>query len=246
MAGGEGAVTAALVRLVDTLVADYDPVDLTQELVETTVELLPADAAGLHLADGRGELQVLASTSEQTRMLELLQTQAASGPCLQAFRTAEQVFVADLDTTSQNWPEFAEHAVRQGFHGIYALPMRLRSDCIGALNLFTRRADVLGADDLRIAQALADFATIGILHARILADSLAVNEQLNRALNSRIVIEQAKGMLAERGGLDMDIAFQRLRGYARDHNRRLAELAHAVVDRTIKLESIIGEAHPSP
>ncbi|WP_280267503.1 GAF and ANTAR domain-containing protein [Nocardia wallacei] len=244
MAGRETALTAALVRLVDTLVADYDPVDLTQELVDTSVDLLHADAAGLLLADGRGELQVLASTSEEMRLLELLQIQAAAGPCLQAFRTGEQVLVEDLDAVGDRWPQFVEYALRQGFRGVCALPMRLRADRIGALNLFTTRPGTLGADDLHIAQALADVATIGILHARILADSLAVNEQLNRALNSRVVIEQAKGMLAERGNLDMDMAFQRLRKYARDTNHRLAELALAVVERTVELDTIVVAARP--
>ncbi|WP_067994935.1 GAF and ANTAR domain-containing protein [Nocardia pseudobrasiliensis] len=239
MTGREGVLTAALVRLVDTLVADYDPVDLTQELVDTSVELLDADAAGLLLVDGRGELQVLASTSEETHLLELLQIQSSSGPCLQALRTGQPVLVGDLDVAAQQWRQFADQARRLGFRGMCALPMRLRTERIGALNLFTRGTDTLGADDLQLAQALADFATIGILHARILADSLAVNEQLNRALNSRLIIEQAKGMLAERGNLDMDNAFQRLRGYARDTNNRLADLAFALVDRTVDLDTVL-------
>ncbi|WP_216896639.1 GAF and ANTAR domain-containing protein [Nocardia alni] len=244
MAGRETTLTSALVRLVDTLVVEYDPVDLTQDLVETSIELLDADAAGLLLTDGRGELQVLASTSEETRLLELLQVQAAAGPCLQTFRTGEQVRIADLDSVAEQWPAFTDRARQQGYRSMCALPMRLRNDRIGTLNLFSRRVGALDDEQLRIAQALADFATIGILHARVLADSLTVNEELNHALNSRVIIEQAKGMLAERGNLSMDIAFQRLRGFARDNNRRLADLARAVVDRTITVDAIVPDSQP--
>ncbi|MRH89265.1 ANTAR domain-containing protein [Nocardia sp. SYP-A9097] len=239
MAGRDGALTAALVRMVDTLVVDYDPVELTQELVDTSVDLLPADAAGLLLADGHGDLQVFASTSEESRLLELLQVESAAGPCLQAYRTGEQVLVEDLEHGTQRWPAFAERAALEGFRGVCALPLRLRNDRIGALNLFTTRAGVLGLDEVRIGQALADFATIGIVHARILADSLVLNDQLNIALNSRVVIEQAKGMLAERAHLDMDTAFGSLRKYARDTNQRLADVSRALVDHGVTLEAIL-------
>ncbi|MEV6767238.1 GAF and ANTAR domain-containing protein [Nocardia sp. NPDC051030] len=242
MAARDGALTAALMRLVDTLVLEYDPVELTQDLVDASVELLAADAAGLLLADGGGTLQVFASTSEETRLLELLQIQSAAGPCLQAYATGEQVLVSDIDASAQRWPAFAEYAGRQGFRSMCALPMRLHSERIGALNLFTTATGAFSAEDLRIAQALADFATIGILHARLLADSLTVNEQLDTALNTRVIIEQAKGMLAERAGLDMDTAYRKLREYARTNSLRLSELAHAVVDRTVDLNGITGHA----
>lgn len=240
MAARDGALTAAMVRMVDTLVVGYDPVELTQELVDTAIDLLPADAAGLLLADGHGDLQVFASTSEETRLLELLQVESAAGPCLQAYRTGEQVLVEDLERGIQRWPAFAERAALEGIRGVCALPLRLRNERIGALNLFTTRAGALGSDDVRIGQALADFATIGIVHARILADSLMVNDQLSMALNSRVVIEQAKGMLAERAQLDMDVAFGALRKYARDTNQRLADVSRALVDREIELETILG------
>ncbi|WP_405490263.1 GAF and ANTAR domain-containing protein [Nocardia sp. NBC_00511] len=242
MAGRESALTAALVRLVDTLVADYDSVELTQELVDASVELLSADAAGLLLADGRGRLQVFASTSEETRLLEVLQVQSAAGPCLQAYRTGERVLIEDLDTAVEQWPTFVAYARRQGFRGVCAFPLRLRTERIGALNLFTTRPAAFDEENLRVAQALADFATIGIMHARILADTLTVNEQLNTALNSRIVIEQAKGMIAQHAEVDMDSAFRRLRSFARVNNLRLAELAHDVVDRTLDLDTISGRA----
>ncbi len=237
-------MSTALVRLVDTLVADYDPVELTQELVDTSVELLGADEAGLLLADGYGTLQLLASTSEETRLLELLQLQSESGPCLQAYRTGEQVLIADLEVDTGRWPAFADRAHRKGFRGVSALPMRLRSERIGALNLFSTGPRSLSAADLQIAQALADIATSGILHARVLADSLTVNEQLSMALNSRVIIEQAKGMLAEYAGLDMGAAFGRLRSYARDNNQRLADIAQAVVDRRTEINLVLSGRKP--
>ncbi|MCU1642881.1 MAG: hypothetical protein JWN03_3156 [Nocardia sp.] len=239
MAARNSALTTALVRMVDTLVADYDPVESTQELVDTSVELLPIDAAGLLLADGHGELQVFASTSEETRLLELLQVESAAGPCLQAYQTGEQVLVEDLDKGTQRWPAFAERAGLEGFRGVCALPLRLRNERLGALNLFTTRPGVLGSDDVRIGQTLADFATIGIVHARILADSMVVNDQLSIALNSRVVIEQAKGMLAERAQLDMDAAFQLLRKYSRDTNQRMAVVSRSLVEHSRELEMIL-------
>ncbi|WP_282786003.1 MULTISPECIES: GAF and ANTAR domain-containing protein [unclassified Nocardia] len=245
MAQRDRALTTVLVRLVDTLVADYDPLELTQQLVETSVELLAADAAGVMLADADGHLQVFASTSEELRLLELLQIQSAAGPCLQAFHTGTPVHVGDITETT-GWPVFGQRMLAEGFRGVCALPLRLREDRIGALNLFTAEPGVLAEEDLRIGQALADFATIGIVHARVLADSLTVNDQLAQALNSRVIIEQAKGMLAERAGLDMDTAFHALRRYARDTNRRLADLAHAVVDRGVELDAVLSGHIPPP
>ncbi|MBF6132515.1 GAF and ANTAR domain-containing protein [Nocardia otitidiscaviarum] len=240
MADRDRALTATFVRLVDTLVADYDPIELAQQLVEAGVELLRADAAALLLADAHAELQVFASTSEELRLLELLQIQSAAGPCLQAFHTGEPVLVGDLAEVTA-WPVFRRHALARGFRGVCAVPLRLRDDRIGALNLFTIGPAVLTDEDLRVGQALADFATIGILHARILADSLVVNEQLTIALNSRVIIEQAKGMLAERANIDMDTAFHTLRRYARGGNHRLAELAQAVVERGVDLDAVLAQ-----
>ncbi|WP_067701987.1 GAF and ANTAR domain-containing protein [Nocardia jejuensis] len=234
------ALTSALVGLVDTLVAGYDVVELTQQLVETAVDLLPVDAAGLLLVDTTGELRVFASTSEELRLLELLQIQSAAGPCLDAFRSGEQVLVRDITRASQ-WPTFGSRMLSYGFHGVCALPLHLRDERLGALNLFTESASTLAPGDLRIGQALADFATIGILHARMLADSVAVTEQLAAALNSRVVIEQAKGMIAERSGLDMNAAFLALRQYARDGNHRLAAIAAAVVDRSVALDAVLND-----
>lgn len=230
MDGREAPLVQAFVALADTLVDDYDVVEFAQQLVEDCVSLLDADAAGLLLADLRGGLQVLASTSEQTRMLELLQIQSDDGPCMQAYRTGEQVNIEDLHSDGGRWTEFVAHASDQGFGAVIAIPLRLRTERVGALNLFRREVGLMSESDLLVAQGLADVATIGILHQRVLTHGALVNSQLQTALNSRIVIEQAKGVLAERLGLDMEQAFIHLRSTARNNNRHLGDVARAVVE----------------
>ena len=238
MDGRERQLVHAFVTLADTLVDDYDVVEFAQELVEDCVSLLDVESAGLLLADLRGGLQMLASTSEQTRMLELLQIQSDSGPCLQAYRTGQQVLIDDLGADTGPWPEFATRARDDGFGSVIAIPLRLRSERIGALNLFRKAKGRMTDSDLLVAQALADVATIGILHQRVLSRGALVNSQLQTALNSRVLIEQAKGVLAERLGVDMDQAFVQLRHLARSNNRHLSETARAVIDNP-------SEAFPS-
>jgi GAF domain-containing protein len=230
MDGREASLVQAFVGLADTLVDDYDVVEFAQQLVENCVSLLDADAAGLLLADLRGGLQVLASTSEQTRMLELLQIQSDDGPCMQAYRTGQQVNIDDLRSDGGRWTEFVAHASAEGFGAVIAIPLRLRSERVGALNLFRRAVGVMSDSDLLVAQGLADVATIGILHQRVLTHGAVVNSQLQTALNSRIVIEQAKGVLAERLGVDMEQAFVHLRSMARNNNRHLGDTARAVIE----------------
>ncbi|HET7742151.1 MAG TPA: GAF and ANTAR domain-containing protein [Mycobacterium sp.] len=225
----EGALVKAFVTLADTLVDDYDVVEFAQVLVEDCVTLLDADTASLLLDDLHGGMQVLASTTEQARTLELLQIQSDAGPCLQAYRTGQQVLVEDLSTDTDRWTEFAIRCTAEGFRAVFAIPLRLRNERIGALNLFRRQPGMLAHPDLLVAQALADVATIGILHQRVLTRGALVNSQLQTALNSRIVIEQAKGVLAERGGLDMEQAFRELRAMARNSNRHLSDTARMVI-----------------
>jgi hypothetical protein len=222
-------LATAFVGLADTLVADYDVVELGQQLVDSAMNLLPITAAGLLLGDSAGGLHVFAASSEQTRLLELLQVEADIGPCLEAYRSGKQVH-ADLETEgSERWPKFAERAAEYDFRAVTALPLRLRNERVGALNLFRNGTGEMPVADVSVAQALADVATVGILHQRILNRSEMDNQQLQTALNTRLIIEQAKGVLAERGSLDMDRAFNLLRAHARRTNQRLADLARAVV-----------------
>ncbi len=225
----EQALAETFVMLADTLVEDYDIVDLLDRLAAACVRLLGVSAAGLLLNDQQGHLAVVASSSEETRLLEIFQLQNDQGPCLECVRTGAAVVSADLDADRVRWPLFASFAIAAGFRSVVALPLRLREQTIGGLNLFDGRAVPVPEDDQRLAQALADVATIGILQQRSVHRSTMLAEHLQRALNSRVVIEQAKGVLAERNGVSMAAAFDSLRRYARDHNIKLTELAFAVV-----------------
>ena len=220
------------VELADTMVADFDVIDFLHLLTDRSVALLAASAAGVMLADPRGELRVAAASSEEAGLLELFQLQNDQGPCLECFRTGRPVTATGLASAAQRWPRFAQAAMQAGFASVEALPMRLRDQVIGALNLFRAEPDPLDPADLRIGQALADVATIGLLHERNVRRRETVAEQLQAALNSRVIIEQAKGKLAERLGLDMDHAFTMLREYARNTNQRLTDVARVFVDGT--------------
>jgi transcriptional regulator with GAF, ATPase, and Fis domain len=217
------------VDLADTMVADFDVIDFLHLLTDRSVRLLSASAAGVVLADPRGELRVAAASSEAAGLVELFQIQNDEGPCLDCFRTGRPVTAADLAGPDQRWPRFAGAASRAGFRVVEALPMRLRDQVIGALNLFGAGPEPFGQADVRIGQALADVATIGLLHEQNVRRSEAVAEQLQAALTSRVVIEQAKGKLAERLGIDMDQSFRLLRDYARNSNQRLTEVARDFV-----------------
>jgi transcriptional regulator with GAF, ATPase, and Fis domain len=219
------------VEMADTLVADFDMIDFLHVLTERCVQLLGVSAAGILLADGQGALQVVAASSERTRLLELFQLQADQGPCLDCFRAGQPVSVADLPAAGR-WPRFSTAAAEVGFSAVHALPMRLRSDIIGALNLFDVQVGAVDPGKLRIGQALADVATIGLLQQRAIHDRDVLTEQLQTALNTRVLIEQAKGMVAERLNIDVAEAFNVLRSAARRDNRRLSDLAQAIVDGT--------------
>jgi GAF domain-containing protein len=241
----ERQVTRAFVALADTLVDDYDVADLLHTLVVQCVELLDVAAAGLTLADERGGLQVLASSTEQARLLELFQLDIDEGPCVECFTTSSPVLVADIAAAAARWPRFAAEAAKDGFASVHALPLRLRKQTIGALNLFGQNPGDLSAEDVALAQGLADTATIGILHERAFRQGELLSEQLQTALNSRVIIEQAKGVLAVSGQLSMDAAFRALRGFARGNNRRLSDVARALADRDLAPAVVLAPSAPS-
>lgn len=228
-ASREGALAETFVHLADSLVDDYDVVDLLDELVTATVRLFDVDAAGLLLDDQRGHLAVIASSTEETRLLEVFQVQTNEGPCLDCVRTRAPVTSSDLSADRGRWPKFVDAAHAVGFRSVTAVPLRLRDQTIGGLNMFHSEARVLSSLDQRLAQALADVATIGILQHRTIHRNVVVAEQLQHALNSRVVIEQAKGVLAERHGVDMSAAFSALRQHSRAQNMKLTALAEAIV-----------------
>jgi GAF domain-containing protein len=226
----EAVLARTLVELADTLVEDFDVVDLLTRLADRCVEILDVDAAGIMLAAAAdGQLRVMASSSEAMRVLELFEVQAHEGPCLDSHRTGLPIVNQDLASANGRWPEFAPEALAAGFRSVHALPMRLRGTVIGALNLFRTGPGEMSPADVDLAQAFADVATIAILQHRAALDAQVIHDQLTHALNSRIVIEQAKGMVAERLDLDMVQSFAVLRGHARNHNLRLVDVAEAVI-----------------
>jgi len=235
----EALLASTFVALADTLVDDYDVVDMLDGLVNSCVALLGVSQAGLMLADQRGALHLMASSNEATRIVELFQLQGTEGgPCVQACRTGVAVHVDDL-TRATPWPRFADTAVTAGFRSVHAVPMRWRETTLGALNLFNEEPPSLGNEDQQLARAFADVATIAILQQRSLHRSSQLVEQLQSALNSRIVIEQAKGVLAEHGKVGMDMAFVALRDFARNHNLKLAAVAEALVRRERSADDIL-------
>lgn len=242
----EALIARTLVELADTLVADFDVVDLLSLLADRCVEILDVGAAGLMLAGPDGTLRVIASSSEAMRVLELFEIQSKEGPCLDCYRTGEPVVHQDLSPEGHRWPRFASEAITAGFKSVDALPMRLRGSVIGALNLFHPEKGGMPQSDLDSAQALADVATIGILQHRASLEAQAVNDQLNRALNSRVTIEQAKGIVAERLKVEMSQAFTTLRGHARTHNLRLSDVARGVVEGTLSVAALTPPTAPSP
>jgi GAF domain-containing protein len=239
-------LSETFVELTDTMVAGFDVIDFLHVLTDRSVLLLEVSAAGLLLADPRGELRVVAASCEAARLLELFQLQSDQGPCLDCFRSGQPVTAADLDAEAQRWPRFAPAAREAGFAAVQALPMRLREQVVGALNLFRATAGSFGPANVRVGQALADVATISLLHERSMRRSDNLNEQLQAALNSRVIIEQAKGKLAERLSIDTDQAFSILRSAARNRNLRLADLAQAFIDGTDLLTGRASSALRQP
>jgi len=220
------------VEMADTLVDDFDLVEFLHTLTDHVAAVSGADAVGLVLADQRGSLQFIAASNESGAALELFQIQTSEGPCQDCFRTRQPVVNADLGHAETLWPAFAPRARAAGFQSVHAFPMRLRDEVIGALNLFGSSAVLFEADDVRVVQALADVATIAILQERSISRAEALTEQLQGALVSRVVIEQAKGALSRTLGVSVDDAFAVLRSRARSSRRRLSDVAREVLDES--------------
>ena len=231
-------VAAVFVEVADTLVDEFDLIEFLHMVTTQTSELAHADAGGLLLADHHGVLRVMAATDERTKMLELFQLQNAEGPCQDCFRLNGVVVHGDLSTAGDLWPQFAPHAVASGFRSVHAFPLRLRQVVIGALNLFGKGTGRMSETDVRVVQALADIATIGLLQARAIRQREVLAEQLQAALTSRIVIEQAKGILAQAHSVTVDEAFQMLRAYCRSHRRGLSEVAQMLADDPASLPDL--------
>ena len=242
MSAREDDIVAAFVSMAGSLAQGKDVTELLTELTADCARLLDVSAVGLLLADARGALHVLAASSERVADLEAFQVQRAQGPCHSCYLDGQPVNVPDLAAAAARWPEFATVAAQAGVASVHAVPMRLRGTVVGALNLFGATPGPLNEADLRLAQALADVATIALVQDRAAADMTRVNEQLQNALDSRVTLEQAKGVLSYSGDLDMPAAYAALRQYARDHNIKLTELSRALVNRAVPAALVLDHA----
>ena len=231
----ERQLVETFARLADTLVAGFDVLDLLQTLVDACGSLLDTDAAGILLADETGQLELAASTSEASRLVEVMQLSADAGPCVDSFRRGLVVSVPEMADAPDEWAAFRTAAIDHGFHSVVAMPMRLRETTIGTLNLMSERSGPFPQADVVVAQAFADVATIGILQDRALRESDVVRHQLQHALNSRVIIEQAKGVVAQTRRVSVDVAFTLIRDYARSHGMKLVDVASSLVNRTLTL-----------
>ncbi|KUO16977.1 GAF and ANTAR domain-containing protein [Streptomyces dysideae] len=244
----ERRLAQIFVEVADSLVEDFDVIDLLHRLSARCVELLDVSAAGILLADAHDELQIIAASDEHTRLLELFALQHDQGPCVECYRTGAARTNIDLRRAevTTGWPRFAAQARETGYLATHAIPLRLRSRVVGALNLFQTTSHRLGDDDIALAQALADVATIAILQQRTLEQSHVENSQLEYALTSRILIEQVKGVLAERWNTSVDDAFAAFRSYARARHLRLSELATRIIAGDFDTTTIPGPASARP
>jgi transcriptional regulator with GAF, ATPase, and Fis domain len=233
-----------MVEMAEGLVSDLDVAYLLTGLAGYSVELLGVTASGVMLASPDGELRIMASSSESMHVLELFELQSNEGPCLDAYRTGETIENHRLDVSGDRWPEYSKAAIRAGFNSVMAVPMRLREATIGSLDLFGRDEITLSVADMHIAQAFANMAAVTILQYRAIAQSNLVNQQLTYALNSRIVIEQAKGIVAERAKVDLESAFYLLRRYARSHSLKLVDVARAATEGRIDIANLLAQNRP--
>lgn len=232
----EVRLSRAFVTLADTLVKDYEVLDFLYLLCDLCTEALEVDAVGVLLTGAEGTLQLCAASTEELRVLELFQLQQREGPCQDAYHDGEQVTEDDFSRAAARWPRFAPRAVRAGFTSVHAFPLRLRGERIGALNMFRAAAGVLDERDIEAGQALADVATVGITQERVLREADERARHLQHALDRRLVIEQAKGMLAERLDVDTGEAFNVLRRRARRENRTVVSVSQAVIEGRLEPE----------
>lgn len=238
----EAHLSRTFVAVADSLVDTYDLIDLLQKLVDNAIELFDATAAGITLGPDDEHLEVIVSTSEESRLIELMQVRVGEGRCVEAVTTRKPVSAVDLAEIRRRWPAFAEQVAMSSYASVHAIPLRLRGQTIGSFNLFCDREGALDDADAVAAQALADVATISILQERTIRDADIVRQQLQRALDSRVAIEQAKGVIANTHALDMESAYRLIRHHARSTQTSLADVAQGIIAGTLNLPRTVATA----
>jgi len=223
-------VVRVFLELADTLVEDFDVIDFLHQMTVRCRELLEVSDAAVFLSHSESRLHSPAPCTSGPLLQRVLEAACGQGPAVDAHRTARPVTVRDPADAAARWPQFAPRLRQAGYVRATALPMRLREENLGSLLLLHTGDLPLTAEDLGLAQAFADAAAIGLVHARTISRQHAVNEQLHTALQSRIVIEQAKGILAARCGVTLNQAFEAIRRYARHHRILLRNVARDVID----------------
>ncbi|GGF41416.1 GAF and ANTAR domain-containing protein [Subtercola lobariae] len=232
----ETRLAEVFITLADTLTQDFDATDLLHYLADACVELLSVDAAGIMLSDLRGGLKLAASSSERIHNLEVFELQVDEGPCLDCFHTGEPVVNVGIAEAKDRWPLFVDVAIDAGLKATHALPLRLRGDVVGSMNLVSDDPAPMSQPDIDLGQALADMATISLLQDRSSIAKTDLADQLQTALNNRVLIEQAKGILAARANVTPDVAFDMIRSHARSHNNKLLSDAQRIIDGSLELE----------
>ncbi|MET4637186.1 GAF and ANTAR domain-containing protein [Mycetocola sp. 2940] len=241
----EAKINGAFVTMADALMKEYDIVDLLSTLLNVSTDVLGLDAGGILLVDAGGDLELVASTSEEARVVETIIIAAGEGPCIDCYNTAAPVSVAEIEDVATKWPKFYRTALEQGFRSTFAVPMRLRNEVVGVMNLLHSQPGHISEEDGLIAQALADLAVLGVLHERNFRSPFAITEQMHLALDTRILVEQAKGVLAHSEKLTMTEAFNALRQYARANDTTLRRVAEAITQRSITTTEVVA-ARPRP
>jgi GAF domain-containing protein len=239
-ASREQRISAAFVAVADTLTTDFDVLDLLHTLVEQCTQILDTDAGGLMLMDGNGQLQLMTSTSEAADFVEVMQLNASAGPCIECFTSGTAQSVPSIKHLGQRWPDFQKAAILGGFKSAHATPMKLRGQVIGTMNLFSTKRGALSERDAAVAQALTDVATIGILQERVVQEVNTMAEQLHKALDSRVLVEQAKGVIAHSLSIDMDAAFSAIRAYAHANSLTIRAVAEGISNRSITLSNAVS------
>jgi GAF domain-containing protein len=229
---------ATFLRTVSAAAADlvrpYDTVTMLENLSERVSEVLALTGSGVSL-ESDGRLAFITALDEQIARVEQVQERTQEGPCVDCFRGGNPVVVPDLEAEGARWAQYADAALQAGLRATAGVPMTLEGRSIGALNLYSSEPREWPDEDVAAAQVLADLATAFLVNASKLRQQEELAAQLAGALESRVLIEQAKGVVSASAHVSVDEAFRRMRSWARNHNLPLPSVAQDVVEGSLRL-----------